>query len=41
MVLGLRDGDKMAISSAYKVSWVSGGCGISGIYRVKRVVDRH
>jgi len=31
MVSGLQDWDKMAISSAYKASWVSGGCGISAI----------
>jgi len=32
MVSGLQDWHKMAISSANKASWVSGGCGISAIY---------
>ena len=31
MVSGLQDWDRMAISSAYRASWVSEGCGISAI----------
>ena len=36
----LQDCTRRAVSSAYNAKWVLGGCGISDMYKAKRVVDR-